>query len=443
MRKIVTSVGLLAMGASVLHAAESSPLNQMQNTKPWSIQATLNGFYDDNMNTSPAPGGIETTGFDISPSFKFGLPGEQTSFNLGYTFTARFYDKVPANQTDKDSLTHVFDLNLSHAFSPSADMSLSEAFAMGQEPDLLSDPAATQRYEGDNIRNFAEINFNVAATDLLGFGFGYKNSLYDYDDAGVGTTPAGGGAGSTVTRASSSGTLDRMEHLIRIDSNWKLSPSTIGVVGYNYSQTMYNGDEPIAGTIGVPSGLPGGEVDSDDRNSQGHTFYVGAKQVFSPTFSGYANVGAQYFTYYNSPNDDAQWSPYLQGGLTYALQEKTSLDAGISYSRQAANEVGPGGSDYVRDTENATLYGSLKHEIVSKLIGSANASATHAKYNGGGTGIDDEGYLFYQLGLDLAYEFNQYISGHVGYNYDKYDSTLPGPRDYDRNRVYAGVTVGF
>lgn len=431
MRKIVTSVGLLAMGASVLHAAESSPLDKMQKEKPWSISATLNGFYDDNMNTAPEPGDVSTTGFDFSPSFKLGLPGEQTSFNLGYTFTARYYDKVPTYQDENTSYTHIFDLDLAHAFNPKVDMSLSESFVIGQEPDLLSDPAAAQRYEGNNIRNFAEINFNVAATDLLGFGFGYKNSYYDYDDEGATVT------GGAVTRASSSGILDRMEHLFRIDSNWKLSPSTIGVIGYNYSQTGYTGDEPIAGTVGGAN-----EVVSDERNSQGHTFYVGAKQVFSPTLSGYANVGAQYYTYYNSPNNDAQWSPYVQGGLTYAVQEKTSLDVGVSYSRQAANEVGAAGNDYIRDTENATLYGSLKHEIISKLIGSVNASVTDATYNGGGPGVDGEGYLYYQLGLDLAYEFNRYISGHVGYNYDKYDSDLP-LRSYDRNRVYAGVTVGF
>lgn len=431
MRKIATSVGLLAMGASVLHAAESSPLNQMQNTKPWSIQATLNGFYDDNMNTAPKgllPGSVETAGFDISPSVKFGLPGEQTSFNVGYTFTARFYDKVPSYQTDKHSYTHVFDLDFAHAFSPKADMSLSESFVIGQEPDLISDPAAVQRIDGDNIRNFAGIDFNVAATDLLGFTFGYNNSYYDYADHGFGVGAPG--------RPSYSGLLDRMEHLVRIDSNWKLSPSTIGVIGYNYSQTIYNGDEVIA---------LGPTVYSEDRDSRGHTLYVGAKQVFSPTLSGALNVGAQYYSYYNSPNDDSQWSPYVQGSLTYALQQRTTVDVGFRYSRQAANDVGraPGTTDYIKDTEYATLYGALKHEIISKLIGTVNASVSHAKYNGGGVGYDDEGFMFYRLGLDLAYEFNQYVSGHVGYNYDKYDSTLPGLRDYDRNRVYAGVTVGF
>lgn len=438
MNKIVTSVGLLAVGVSALHAAESSTLNPLQQTKPWSIQATLNGFYDDNVGTAPVNNqfGVETTGFDVTPEIKFGLPGEQTSFNVGYSLTARYYDKVPPNET-RDDYTHTFDLDFAHAFSPRVDMSLSESFVIGQEPDLILDPAATQRYDGDNIRNYANIDFNFAATELLGFGVGYGNSFYDYDDEGATVT------GGVVTRASDSGLLDRMEHLIRFNANYRLNPNTVGLVGYNYSQSIYSGDEAIAGVIGSVSPI-NGQVNSDSRDSRGHTFYVGAQHVFSPTLSGNLNGGVQYFSYYNSPtSDDGQWSPYLQGSLTYAFQTATSLEAGLSYNRQAANETGAAGYGYVRDVESATLYGNFKHQIMSKLIGTAKGTVSQAEYNGGGPGVDGETYLFYRLGLDLAYEFSQNFSGHIGYNYDKYDSKLAGLRDYDRNRVYIGVTAGF
>ena len=63
-------------------------------------------------------------------------------------------------------------------------------------------------------------------------------------------------------------------------------------------------------------------------------------------------------------------------------------------------------------------------------------------YNGGGAGFDGEGFLFFSLGLDLAYQFSPNLSAHVGYNYDDNDSDLAG-ESYNRNRVYLGVTAGY
>lgn len=436
MNKIVTSVGLLALGASALHAAESSTLNKLQDTKAWSVQATLRGFYDDNVNTSPSGSEIDTTGFQVSPSVRFGLPGEQTSFNVGYSFRATFYDKKPG-ASDKSDYTHTFDADLAHAFSPNFDVALSESFVIGQEPDTLRDPAGTQRIEGDNIRNFASIDFNLVATELLSFGFGYNNAFYDYDDKATYAlnTPVGDNTGNP---ASQSGLLDRLEHSVNLDSKWRLSPQTIGIVGYGFSQINYTGDETINGLFGAP-----GSIMSDNRDARIHTFSVGASHVFSPTLSGSARVGAQYLDSYNDPAGSSDWSPYVQSSLTYAFQTTTTVDAGFSYSRQAANTAGNNsGTQFVRDTETATLYASLKHELISKLIGSLNGTVSDSQYNGGGAAFDGKNYLYYRLGLDLSYDFTQNLSGHIGYNYDKIDSDLVG-RSYDRNRVYLGVTAGF
>ncbi len=433
MKKIAVSVGLLALGVSALHAVESSSLNSMQRTKAWSVAATLRGFYDDNVSTLPS-NEIETAGFEFRPSVDFGLAGEQTSFNVGYALTARFYDKKPAGRADKDDYTHTFDADLAHAFSPRFDVAVNESFVIGQEPDLLRDPAGTQRIEGDNIRNFAGIDFNLEATELLGFGVGYQNAFYDYDHEGAvpGTGPfPGNGTPVGQIAPSNSGLLDRMEHTVRVDSNWKVAPKTVGVVGYMYSQADYLGDELIR--TGVMS---------DSRDSRGHTFYVGAKQAFSPTLSGSLNVGAQYYDYPDAVGVDGQWSPYLQGSLTYAYLANTSLDVGVRYSRSAANLAGVGLTGLVLDTETAVVFAALKREIVSKLIGTVNATVQHAEYNGGGPTVDGQTFVFYQLGLDLGYQFTPNFSGHVGYNFDKLESDLPN-RSYDRNRVYAGVTASF
>ena len=52
MKKIVASVGLVAVGASGLQA-ELLPGLTTESGKPWTVSATLRGFYDDNINTYP------------------------------------------------------------------------------------------------------------------------------------------------------------------------------------------------------------------------------------------------------------------------------------------------------------------------------------------------------------------------------------------------------
>lgn len=435
MKKIAASVGLLALGASALHAAETSSLNNMQQTKAWSVSASLRGFYDDNIAAQTVK--TESMGVEISPSVDYGVAGDQTSFNVGYAFTARYFDKKAPGRVDKSDYTHTFDADMSHAFSPRLDMSASEAFVIGQEPDLLRDPASTQPIDGDNIRNFAGVDFNIELTQLMGLSVGYNNSLYDYDDE----TPAL--AGTVVAGASNSGLYDRMEHALRLDTRWKLSPQTVGIIGYIYGQTGFDGDEPIAGDTAIAPGLPGGVVLSDFRDSRSHTFYVGAQHVFSSTLSGSLSVGAQQTEYINDPVGESQWSPYVQGSLRYVYQTTTTLDMGVRYSRTAANDAGGGGTTFVRDTATAVVYGSVRQALASKLFLTGNATLQHATYNAPNSVVyDDKSYLFYQLGLDLSYEFNPNLSGHLGYNYDQMESDLPG-RDYDRNRVYMGVTAGF
>ncbi len=437
MKKIVVSVGLVALGASTLQAAEASTLNTMQKTKAWSIQATVRGFYDDNISAAPAPNETESAGFSVIPSVDYGFAGEQTSFNVGYAFTARYFDKQAPGRNDKSDYTHKFDADLSHVFSPTLDLLFSESFVIGQEPDLIRDTASLQPIDGDNMRNTFAVELNLAATQLLGFSFGYNNSFYDYDDDLIGAV------GPTITAASNSGLYDRLEHEFRLDSRWRLQPKTTAVVGYTFARTSYTADQPIAGTIGIAPGLPGGIVMSDFRDADRHRFYVGADQVFDPTLSGSVRVGAEYSDFYNDPRGESQWSPYVMASLRYLYQTRTSFDAGVQYRRTAASGAGNSGAIFVRDMGTATVYGAVKHELVDNLFLTGNAALMHSTfYAPGDPLLDDESFLLYQLGLDLSYQFNPNLSAHVGYNYDQLESD-PLLRDYKRNRVYLGVTAGF
>jgi hypothetical protein len=437
MKKIALSVGVIAIGAGVVHAAESSTLNQYQQTKAWSVQASLRGFYDDNIGTQQKSDEVDSFGIQFNPSINYGHAGEQTSFNLGYSLSARFYEEEIPGRADKEDFTHTFEADLSHAFSPRASLYVSEALVFGQEPDVLRDPAGTIRQQGDNMRNFFNVDLELGVTELLGFQFGYGNSWYDYDDEG----PLLNGAGN-VLQASSSGQLDRMEHVFNVDSQWRLSPQTLGIVGYAFSFTAFDGDEVIKGN--ATTNLASATF-SDYRDNRGHTLYVGAQHVFNPTLSGTIKVGGQYYDYINNPDSESQWSPYVQGNLDYKYQEATTFSVGFSYSRTAANESGASfsGTGYVLDTEMGSIFAKVTRRLTERLTGALSGVVQNAEYNAPGlVDVDGNGFLYTQLSANLNYKINPTWSASASYHFDDMDSDLSG-RSYDRNRVHLGVTAGF
>jgi hypothetical protein len=436
MKKFAASLGIVALGTTALHAVEATALNPMQRSKPWSVAASLRGFYDDNINATQNK--VDSFGFEISPSVDFGLAGDQTSFNLGYQLSARWYDEVQAGQTGHWDYTHIAEGHWAHTFSPRVKMSVHDSIVVGEEPDVTRAgtlPFSTpQLVPGDNVINYGAIDLNIEATDLLGFNVGYNNAYYHYADDNAFVD---GSTFPPTVIPSSAGLLNRIENRANIDTQWKLRPQTMGIVGYMYGHNIYTADEPIG------TDLAGNLIPSSAKDSRSHTFYVGAQHGFTPTLVGLIKVGAQYYDYYDDPQSDSQWSPYVLANLKYQFQTTTSMDVGFSYSRSAADIVGQGtGGEFVKDTEVALFYGNVSHEIFSRLIGTAKATVQHATYNGGGAAYDDQSYLFLQLGFDLGYQITPNFSAHAGYNYDDNDSDISG-LSYNRNRVYVGVTAAY
>jgi len=48
MNKLIVSASLVTLGATGLQAAYAPGLSPMETSKPWSVAATVRGFYDDN-----------------------------------------------------------------------------------------------------------------------------------------------------------------------------------------------------------------------------------------------------------------------------------------------------------------------------------------------------------------------------------------------------------
>src|SRR6266571_4625783 len=104
MKKIVASVGLVALGTSGLQSASLAGMSA-ETPKPWAVSATLRGFYDDNVNTaSTGPNKQDTFGFEVSPTVALGWHLDQTTITLSYLYSLKYYDTRPlqnANNYDR------------------------------------------------------------------------------------------------------------------------------------------------------------------------------------------------------------------------------------------------------------------------------------------------------------------------------------------------------
>lgn len=430
MKRILVSAGVVALGVTAVHADSAAAMTMGDNTKPWSVSATLRGFYDDNYVTAPDDSKADSLGFTVSPSIAFKLPLDQTTLGLRYTYGATWYEDRASMNSDNNAWdqSHEIEALLSHSFSPRYSLDISDSFVVAQEPSLLNDIGSPYRTEGNNIRNHGEITFNGALTKQLAFVLGYQNTFYDYENSGATIS-----AGPTVN-PSLSGLLDRIEHEALVNLRWLALPKTTLVAGYNYRQVDYTSDELVAFTINGPQ-------TSETRNNRSHIVYGGFDQNFSRSLALLVRGGVQMSDYYNDPLADQETSPWANLSLRYNYLPGSNFQLGVYHRRNQTDVVTPDASGRITsDQESTVVFANVDHRFTPKLSGRVNVQWQDSEFFGGlYDGISDK---FWNAGASLTYQFNNHLSGSAGYTFSTLDSDIDG-RGYDRNYVFVGVTAWY
>jgi hypothetical protein len=260
-------------------------------------------------------------------------------------------------------------------------------------------------------------------TPLVGLDVGYGNTFYDFEQTGAGSYSA---------------LLDRMEHLIKGETRWTISPTLAGILGYWHEWVGFTGDEVIGG--------PGSTIMSDSRDSESHFFIGGADYTVSPHCFISVRGGAQNVTYVNVPGEPDQWNPFGDVSSTFEYSEGSFFRVGgARYGRNRTDLPGQYGAitgfDQVTyDQETATGYGVISHKLTEKLTARASGQLQYGTFEGGG--LDEQAECMYIVGATLVYDLSQYLALEGGYNYDRVDSDDPN-RSYSRNRVFLGVRGQF
>ncbi|HWX19186.1 MAG TPA: outer membrane beta-barrel protein [Candidatus Binatia bacterium] len=456
MNKIVASVGMVALGASGIQTASAQQsMDISRPAKPWSVSATLRGFYDDNSATLPDNAPLATGqhrssfGFEVSPSAALNWAVDTTTFNLGILYSMRYYENKPPTSTDHIDQDFTFNLSLTHAFSERYQGSVSDSFVIGQEPDTLragNTFATFQRISGDNIRNYGALSFDAQLTPRFGASLGYDNAYYDY--AATGASPGGApdpqnplSIGSVI--ASPSGVLDRIENGVHVEGLWAVQPQTKALVGYRFRDVDYTGNEIIGGDI-IPGPILVNPVFSKNRDFREQYLYVGGMHNFRPDLNGSLRLGASYTDYYNDSNASASYTPFVEASLRWTYATDSYVEGGFNYDRSATDQVGllatGGVANFTLDQEAATIFATVNHRITPKVFASLTGQFQNSLYNGGAANNQSEQY--YLMGLNLEYRFTPNFAADVGYNYDKLDSSILN-RSFDRNRIYIGLTASY
>jgi hypothetical protein len=419
MKRVFTSAGILALGAAALHAYDPEMTRQISG-RPWTVAASVRGFYDDNITTSHRDK-EDSFGAEVSPSVHLNLPFEQTFVALGYIYTLRWYENREPHEIDQ---AHEFNAKLRHQFSPRHAISVDETFLLTSEPTVadqfgfISTPVRT-RTDADILHNRGAIDYNVVLTPRTALGLGYENNWYDYEQEGDGSRSA---------------LLDRIQHLIRADGRYQFNPTLVGIVGYSFALADYTGDERL-----VPRPLPGSMLMSDDRNSHAHYGYVGADYDLTARLRASARVGASYTSF--TEFDESTVSPYADASLSYTYLPGSAVSVGVRHDRSATDIVAPDpGGQPTLDAEATLVYAQVVHRITPKLTGSLIGQFQTMSFNDGVS--DGSTEQLYLLGVNLAYQINRHFSTEVGYNYDVLSSDIAG-RSYHRNRVYVGVRAAY
>jgi hypothetical protein len=164
MNRIIASVGLVALGAASVYAQSSITAPP---PKWWNVQATVRGFYDDNINTVPSSSNVpkeHAWGYELSPKVGVAIGNDQTTLTLDYKYSFLYYDHRPFGNTTHYDQDHIFNLALTHAFNDRYSVRVHDSFVVGQEPESLRYNAAfttPYRVSGDNIVNAGGIAFDA------------------------------------------------------------------------------------------------------------------------------------------------------------------------------------------------------------------------------------------------------------------------------------------
>lgn len=444
MKSILTTAGMVALGAVTIHGQSS-----LETSKPWNVSAVLNGFYDDNYVTRPShsangANARDSFGFEISPRASYHPQLENSSFGVSYQYGLKYFADRDSNRTDQ---SHEFDLQAGHEFTPHVRASMMESFAIAQEPDIIIGKGGISptplRLNGDNYRNdiSGTAKAQLTGEDQLEVEVTLRNQIYDYQDD---HNPKVNSANPADRGPSYSALLDRSDNSAVVDLRYKLAPQTGLHLGYVYDQVDFSSKDPlldIADPVFVASGNP--VPYSSWRNTRSHTAFAGVDTRPTPTVGVNVRGGASFVEYPDNPTntDHSEASPYADASVTWNYVQGSSAQFMVKYNVNTTDLTGLTSAassfkNLTLDQEQFTVFGGISHALTANLQANLRGYYIISTLRGGSyDGFEEQMFM---LTAGLTQKINQFLSAEATYYFDVLKSDVPD-RGFDRNRIFVGI----
>jgi hypothetical protein len=396
MKRITSSVGLVALGAASLQAAYAPGLSQMETSKPWTVSAAVRGFYDDNYATAPSATKDESFGFELAPKVGLNLAMDQTLVRASYEYSGKYFD-----ENSHWDQSHAFDASIDHAFSERYSLKLKENFSVSQEPDLFFG-AVPLRVNGDNLHNRASVAFTGALTKTAGYEVSYQNDIYIYDET------------------ARSLQLDRKEHDMMARLTWLLQEETVLSLGGKYRLIRYDNGDFLG------------------RDADITYAFAGIDHQLNTQLSASARFGFYYTDYKVAGSSTVD--PYADISVTYTYAELSMVQVGFRLDRNQT-DVTAIGAAAVLGQNTTGGYLQWNHQLTARIGATASAVLTSSQYDGVGA-LGNSEDMFGVGSLGLNYMISEHFTTEAGYSFTRLASDIDS-RSYSRNRVYLGVRATF
>lgn len=168
-----------------------------------------------------------------------------------------------------------------------------------------------------------------------------------------------------------------------------------------------------------------------------HYLLAGVDHMFNRVTQGSVRVGAEFR---DNDNYDSNTSPYIEASLVQLLNEGFSLRWAARYGLEDS-ELGS-----FESRTSLRMGVTAQYEFNPRLTGTAGMTYVHSELDDSYVaGVSDGDEDFFGINLGLSYLLYSNVRVEGGYSYGTLDSNIDSgiSRDFDRHRVFMGVSANF
>jgi hypothetical protein len=386
----VLALGLI--GASPLAIAQKSGEVAFGSTEPGKRltgTVSVRGGWDDNSFATPTN---EVDSFFTSAvgQLAYDIGDERTRLALGLSGrTAYYYDRGD----DPWDFNITGTANFFHNLSERVDIFASTSLTYAVEPDLGT-VFITDRRDGDYFISNTNAGFSYQWTQRFSTVTSADFTSVFYSDDAIGDF------------------YNRVEYGGSQSFRFAVLPDTTAVLEYRVRRF---------------------EHESDSRDAFSQYALAGVDHSFTERLKGTLRAGAE-FRNFEGGNLGTEVSPYGEARVTYLMPR----DASLSWSARYGFEVSDTAITEERRTFRTTL--AYRQDLTDRIRASLSAAYSHSSYSGGG--VSDFSDNVFDISLQLSYALNRNFAITAGYTFTTAESDI-FTREYDRNRVNAGIQFAF